>query len=174
MATKTPDRCYVWTNGITRPSLGRKKVIGTVAPKVSAGSLQTRRSLLAVAVAIFIACGLLFALSGLATKPAAAQTPQVGEVWAWGYNESGLLGDGTTTNRSTPVRVSGLTNVTDVAAGSVYSLAVTEATTAPRVTKATPTGRKVSRGANVTATFSEKMRPSRRRIPPPASPPPSR
>ncbi|MBJ6749058.1 RCC1 domain-containing protein [Geomonas anaerohicana] len=31
-----------------------------------------------------------------------------GTIWAWGNNFSGALGDGTTTNRATPVRVSGL------------------------------------------------------------------
>jgi sugar lactone lactonase YvrE len=41
-------------------------------------------------------------------------------LWAWGKNEFGELGDGTTTNRSTPVRV--LSEVQAIAGGQVYSL----------------------------------------------------
>ncbi|MBI5238810.1 MAG: hypothetical protein HY887_10405, partial [Deltaproteobacteria bacterium] len=41
-----------------------------------------------------------------------------GTVWTWGWNYYGQLGDGTTTDRLTPVQVSGLTNVTAIA--SVY------------------------------------------------------
>jgi hypothetical protein len=47
-----------------------------------------------------------------------------GTLWAWGDNLFGQLGDGTTTDRSTPVPVSGLTGVVAVAAGNDYSLAV--------------------------------------------------
>jgi alpha-tubulin suppressor-like RCC1 family protein len=47
-----------------------------------------------------------------------------GTVWAWGYNGSGQLGDGTTSSRSAPVQVSGLTNVIAVAGGSAHSLAL--------------------------------------------------
>lgn len=54
-----------------------------------------------------------------------------GTVYAWGINAGGALGDGTTTNRSTPVQVKGvggvgyLTGVTSIAAGAWYSLAST-------------------------------------------------
>ena len=47
-----------------------------------------------------------------------------GTVWAWGYNGHGELGDNTTTNRHTPVQVSGLTNVTAIAARGSFTLAL--------------------------------------------------
>lgn len=47
-----------------------------------------------------------------------------GTVWAWGSNAYGQLGDGSTTNRNTPVQVIGLTGVVGVACGSGHSLAV--------------------------------------------------
>src|SRR5205823_835287 len=47
-----------------------------------------------------------------------------GTVWAWGANDQGQLGDGTTTNRTTPVQVTGLTGVTAIAAGGWHTLAL--------------------------------------------------
>lgn len=48
-----------------------------------------------------------------------------GSVWAFGYNNKGQLGDGTTTvRRPTPVEVSEMTNATAIAAGANYSLAL--------------------------------------------------
>jgi len=47
-----------------------------------------------------------------------------GTVWAWGNNSLGELGDGTTTDRATPVRVKDLSGVKDIAAGYAHSLAV--------------------------------------------------
>lgn len=47
-----------------------------------------------------------------------------GTVWAWGLNSYGQLGDGTTTNRTEPVQVSGLHNVISVASGSFHSIAL--------------------------------------------------
>jgi alpha-tubulin suppressor-like RCC1 family protein len=47
-----------------------------------------------------------------------------GTVRAWGQNNRGQLGDGTTTDRNTPVAVFGLTNVIAIAAGLEHSLAL--------------------------------------------------
>ena len=49
-----------------------------------------------------------------------------GTVWAWGKNDSGQLGDGSTVDRSSPVQVAGLANVRSVAAGGRHSLALLE------------------------------------------------
>ncbi|MGB9825198.1 MAG: invasin domain 3-containing protein, partial [Desulfofundulus sp.] len=47
-----------------------------------------------------------------------------GTVWAWGNNNFGQLGDGTTINHATPVQVKNLTGVVAVAAGYYHSLAL--------------------------------------------------
>lgn len=45
-------------------------------------------------------------------------------LWCWGYNGYGQLGDGTTTSRHTPVKVSGLSNVIAVTAGASNTCAI--------------------------------------------------
>jgi alpha-tubulin suppressor-like RCC1 family protein len=45
-------------------------------------------------------------------------------VWAWGYNTYRQLGDGTTTNSSTPVKVSSLSDVKAISSGGLHGLAL--------------------------------------------------
>ena len=47
-----------------------------------------------------------------------------GTVWAWGDNTFGQLGDGTLTNRSSPVQVPGLSGVTALSAGYDHTVAL--------------------------------------------------
>lgn len=53
-----------------------------------------------------------------------------GTVWAWGYNQNGQLGNGTTNNSTIPVQVKGpngndyLKNIVMIAAGERYSMAL--------------------------------------------------
>ena len=49
-----------------------------------------------------------------------------GHVWTWGYNNSGQLGDGTTTNRSTPAMVEGLEYVVAIDGSDNNRAAVTK------------------------------------------------
>jgi len=48
-----------------------------------------------------------------------------GEVYAWGYNYYGQLGSGDTTNKDTPTKISGLSNIVSVSGGENHSLALT-------------------------------------------------
>ena len=47
-----------------------------------------------------------------------------GTLWSWGYNGYGLLGDGTTITRSSPVQIGALTNWLQVSAGYYHSVAI--------------------------------------------------
>jgi len=79
----------------------------------------------------------------LATLPASIDTAEIaggdnhsltlktdGTVWAWGYNNAGQLGDGTTVQKLVPTQVKGvggvgyITNISQIAAGSSHSVAI--------------------------------------------------
>jgi len=47
-----------------------------------------------------------------------------GSVWSWGQNNDGQLGDGTTIDRTSPVRVAGLDGVVAVDAGAFHAVAL--------------------------------------------------
>jgi alpha-tubulin suppressor-like RCC1 family protein len=52
-------------------------------------------------------------------------TKMDGTAWCWGWNERGRLGDGTTTNRSTPIQVTTLgSDVVDAKAGQYHACAI--------------------------------------------------
>jgi alpha-tubulin suppressor-like RCC1 family protein len=72
----------------------------------------------------------IIVLNGVMKIPIAAEKERNlvvlsnGTVKAWGNNEFGQLGDGTTTDRHTPIEVSVLSNIAAVAAGGYHSLAL--------------------------------------------------
>jgi len=68
-------------------------------------------------------CGVsLAAIVAVAIIAPGRQSARADTVEAWGYNGYGQVGDGTTTERHTPVAVSGLSGVTAIAGGYDYSL----------------------------------------------------
>jgi len=77
--------------------------------------LRTRRlPQIAGMLAVAVSC-----VGGMALEVKAAGTPM-----SWGHNGNGQVGDGTTTPRSTPVQVSGLSQVIAIAGANTFSLAV--------------------------------------------------
>ena len=85
------------------------------------------RRVLCICLAILLFLGVVTPAALAESVPAFRTEPMVavgsfytvalrndGTVWAWGANGAGQLGDGTTTNRRTPVQVQGLANVTAV------------------------------------------------------------
>lgn len=86
-----------------------------------------RRYFLALLVGLFC----LSAMPSLAATPmlagGASQTcalAENGTVQCWGYNSTGRLGNGTTTDSTSPVAVTGITTAVQIAAGNDHSCAV--------------------------------------------------
>jgi alpha-tubulin suppressor-like RCC1 family protein len=54
----------------------------------------------------------------------ALDTTNGGNIWAWGYNINGQLGNGTINTSLTPIQITGITGVTAIAAGGNHTLAL--------------------------------------------------
>ena len=50
-----------------------------------------------------------------------------GELYAWGYNAQGQLGDGANTNKNRPIKIGASTNWVSIAVGATHSLAINQA-----------------------------------------------
>lgn len=72
------------------------------------------KSVRAISLFIVIAC----------LSVGAARLHAADEIWAWGLNSNGQLGDGTDTARIEPVRTHILTDVSAIAGGGFHSLAI--------------------------------------------------
>ena len=114
MALGADGSVWVWGNNT-------EKQVGDVADEIISGNngnvLGRRR--LTPAIVVF---------SGAVSIAAGGQHSMYlnkqGQVFAWGDNRKGQLGDGTSQSHASPLIVPGLENVTEIAAGFQHSLAV--------------------------------------------------
>ncbi|WP_147447134.1 Ig-like domain-containing protein [Corallococcus sp. CA054B] len=130
---------FAWTAstgtlGTTTSTASTSEVLWTAPSCVPSGATASVTA--TVTNALGLSTRFAFALQGGATCAASSGArlaagqfhtlalKQDGTVWAWGNNGEGQLGDGTTTDRLTPVQVPGLTGVAALAAGLSHSLAL--------------------------------------------------
>jgi alpha-tubulin suppressor-like RCC1 family protein len=136
-----------------RINLGRLRPValpGAASQQASAGSAGGRRArwrrsaqiivTAAVTGIAALALGTMAGAGGASASPAALSAPAVSTVatgyghtcairaddtlWCWGSNYSGELGDGTTTARTSPVRVGDVATWASIDAGTSYNCAV--------------------------------------------------
>lgn len=104
-AVKTDGTLWTW-GGASNGRLGDGTTANRSSPGTTAGGGTNWKQ---------VACGNLYT--------AAVKTD--GTLWAWGHNSLGQLGDGTTTNRSSPVTtVGGGTNWKQVSTGAFHTAAI--------------------------------------------------
>ncbi len=97
----------VWTWGLNDQS-----ALGD--PNIAQGAARTRPGLVGITDVVAVAAGTAHVLA----------LKSDGTVWAWGRNDFGQLGDGTTTNRASAVQVLDLTGVVAIAAGNNSGMAI--------------------------------------------------
>ena len=106
MAIKTDGTLWGWGND-SYGQLGLGTQVQAYSSPVQVGSLTNWKT---------VGCGIL-SLHTLAIKTD-------GTLWAWGKDNYGQLGQGNTTNYSSPVQVGALTNWASVAAGQFHTAAI--------------------------------------------------
>ena len=106
-SVKTDGTLWMWGNNF-RGRVGDNSIVNRSSP-VQIGALTNWAQ---------VAVG-----GPLASHSAAVKTD--GTLWTWGPGASGELGDGTTTNRSSPVQVGGLTTWAQVTTGNGRTFATT-------------------------------------------------
>lgn len=105
LAIKTDGTLWAWGNA-AHGQLGHNNTT-TISSPVQVGALTDWASV---------------AVSG-ANSGSTAAVKTDGTLWTWGANTQGQLGDGTTTNTSSPVQVGALTTWKNVCTGSLFTVA---------------------------------------------------
>lgn len=78
----------------------------------------------AVMGALAVVVGLVLSMTAPVSDATAASAPKGGQLWAWGSNTSGMLGDGSGVDRYAPVALSGMTNVVKVVTQGFSTFAI--------------------------------------------------
>ena len=111
LATKTNGTLWVWGgNNAGQLGLGTSGAYTNQSSPVQVGALTTWST-----------------VSGAGTNIAASLSGAIktdGTLWSWGFNTSGQLGQGNTTNRSSPVQVGALTTWYAVSTGPSFTIAL--------------------------------------------------
>ena len=117
---------YQSSDGLTWSSLGSQTI--TMSGPIYVGLLTTSGSTTTLGVGTLANVAVVPSNNYLVTGAIAAGSNHTiyldpsGNVWGWGLNSNGQLGDGTTTNRSTPVQSTTLSSMEAVTAGNSHSL----------------------------------------------------
>ncbi len=105
-AVTTDYHAWCWGDGL-HGGLGNGTQGGVSTPVAVAGGVRFRQ----VSAGFDFTCGLSYPDN---------------KAWCWGYNNRGQLGDGTLTNRLTPVKVLGGLTLAVLSAGASHACAVTD------------------------------------------------